>query len=438
MIKKFLKILILILMIVGIILGISITIKRQVPELSRKNAEVSIINRIQTKAAEATECYTYGRSLNINGKISNVSKDNFESAKLVITNGSDYEKEYTLDYSFDGSDLVFTSTKELNKGIIIDELENSEYYILLRLKLNNSVDAKYYSFFSSSNSNDIEYYTVTKDGTNKKANIEFVEKTYNNNEYSLLRISFEETSLPDDVYDIVIDAGHGGKDKGENAGSVTEADVALEYANSLKTKLENEGYKVKLTRDENNSDSYTYTNMYDSNGRISVACKSKAKLMISFHINQGSSSLSGLEVYCPSNCNLDFASSMASKIVMNSNINYSNNNSYKKCDGVYVWNFTNTVIKEFESTANKKGYEPYPITTSTPYLYTIREVGGIALGAYVDGRNTDYSKNEYYDSNQGIECYQIELGYIKTDLSIITSEVEDYTSAISETIAENY
>ena len=50
------------------------------------------------------------------------------------------------------------------------------------------------------------------------------------------------------------------------------------------------------------------TNMYDSNGRISIACKSKAKLMISFHVNNDAlPNLTGFEIYCPCKSNLDFA-----------------------------------------------------------------------------------------------------------------------------------
>ena len=69
----------------------------------------------------------------------NINKDNFESVKLVITNGNDYEKEYNLGYSFEESYLQFTSNEEINNGVVIDELTDSEYYILLRLKLNNSI-----------------------------------------------------------------------------------------------------------------------------------------------------------------------------------------------------------------------------------------------------------------------------------------------------------
>ena len=90
---------------------------------------------------------------------------------------------------------------------------------------------------------------------------------------------------------IVIDAGHGGKDSGEKSGNITEAGITLNYAEKIKAKLEEEGYKVFLTRNDENTDYYNYTNMYDQDGRITTACRSKAKLMVSFHINQGNNSL---------------------------------------------------------------------------------------------------------------------------------------------------
>ncbi len=438
MLNKVFKSVVLILMIIGIFLGISITVKKEIPERERRELEAKILNKIQSKSVGVTKFYTYGRAFNINGKISNIRKDNFEGVKLVITDGLEYEKIYNVNYSFEENDLVFSSDVEMNSGIIIDELEASEYYILLRLKLNNSAEPKYYSFANLSECDNIDYFTITDNGVNKKAKIQFLEKNYNNIKYSILKMSLENEQLPENVYDIVIDAGHGGKDTGERSGAITEADIALEYSKTLKTYLEEKGYKVKLTRDDNNSEFYTDTNMYDSNGRITEACKSKAKLMISFHINNGVKGLNGLEIYCPPKSNLDFAKEMSNKIKEYSNINYSNNNSFKKSDGVYIRNFTKSIINDFKNTANKKGYDPYNITTDTPYLYTIREVGGIATGAYVDGRNTIYSKNEYYNLNQGIECYQIELGYIKNDLNIITEEKENYIRGIVEAIQNNF
>lgn len=438
MMKKFFRLVVLGMAIVGIVLGILITIKKSVPNISQKEVEEKIFSMIQTKTAEATNFYTYGRAFNIKGKITNISKDNFESVKLIITDGKQYEKECTLKFEFEDKNLNFVSNNEMNSGIILDDLETGEYYVLLRLKLNNSNEPRYYSFSNSLNGEKINYYTITKDNENRMAEIDFYNKTFKNNEYNVLTIKISEGKIPSEVYDIVIDAGHGGSDKGENAGNITEADVTLEYAMLLKTSLEEKGYKVALTRDDDNSETYTYTNMYDTDGRITEACRTKSKLMISFHVNQGNNGLKGFEIYCPGNSNLDFAKEMANKIKEYSSIEFSNNNSFKKADGVYVRNFTKSVIKEFENTAKKKGYEPYNITTNTPYLYTIREVGGIATGAYVDGRNTSYNANQYYNSNQGIECYQIELGYIKNDLNIITTEKVNYIRAITEAICNNF
>ena len=60
----------------------------------------------------------------------------------------------------------------------------------------------------------------------------------------------------------------------------------------------------------------------------------------------------------------------------------------------------------------------------------------MATNAYVDGRNKSYSANRYYQSNHGIECYQIEMGYIKNDLEILKAQMEQYVTAISEAVVE--
>ena len=438
MLKKVFKLGCLILIIIGVVYGVKLTIKRQMPDTTKREAEEKIFSMIQTKTANITSFYTYGKAFNLKGEIKGISKDNFESVKLLITDGIEYEKEYELKYELNDSILTFLSSNEINSGLIIDNLTGEEYYVLLRIKLNNSIEPKYYSFSNNSELKDIDYYTVTKDGKNKKVEITFTKKEFKENEYNFLKLALKEEKLPEDVYDIVIDAGHGGIDKGEIKDGITEADVTLDYAKLLKTKLEEKGYKVFLTRDDENTAYYNHTNMYDQDGRIGLACKTKAKLMISFHINQGNNSLSGLEIYSPCNSNLEFAKQVATKINEKSTIEFSNNTSFREFDGVYVRNFTKAEIKAFAKTAEDKGYEPYPITVETPYLYTIRETGGLATNAYVDGRNTAYSANEYYDSNQGLECYQIELGYIKNDLGVITNEKENYIEAITEAICNNY
>ena len=439
MLKNLFKIIVIILMIIGIVLGIMISIKRHTLGIGNNSIEKNIYQKVQSKPAEIVNYYTYGKAFNIKGKLTNVSKDNFESIKLIITDGMDYERTYDLNYQFEDNSILFESNTEINSGIKLDELGSNEYYILIRLKLNNSYEAKYYSFSNQTKYQNIDYYTFTKEGeSSRKASIIFDSVEYDNNTYSFLKIKMEDVALPDDVYDIVIDAGHGGSDKGENAGANNEADIVLDYAKALKNKLESLGYKVKLTRDDSNSSSYNYVNMYDSNGRIPTACRSKAKLMISFHIVNGNKSLTGFEINTASNVNYDFAKALANNINEKTNFNYSNNNSFKVADGVYTRTLSKTEISSMAATAKKKGYEPYDIAEGTTYLYTIREVGGIATRAYVDGRNTAYSKNEFYDYNQGIECYEVDLGYIKTDVNTILENKDSIIDVIGDTIKNNY
>ncbi len=436
MFKKLLTFFMLIFIIIGLAVGIYFSVFSA--DGTQEEAKIdAIFGSIQTKTVEVSEFFTYGKCFNFSGKLAGIAKDNFESAKLYLTDGNGFEKSYSLDGKIEEGNLMLSTTTQINTGLILDDLATGEYIVLVRLKMNNSINPKFYSLSNDSEYGDIEYFTITKEDINRKIKINFKNKTYNDQEYAYLSLDVTEEHKPEDIFDIVLDAGHGGKDTGEKIGSDTEADIALSYAKLLKERLQAQGLQVKLTRDDENTNTYTSTNMYDENGRITSACRSKAKYMLSFHINNGNKGLKGLEIYAPCKSDLTFAQSIANKIVTYTNLEYSNNHSFKKGEGVYVRNFTKSVIDEYTNTAHKKGYEPYNITLDTPYLYTIREVGGIATNAYVDGRNTSYAANSYYRSNQGIECYQIEMGYLKNDLEIIKNEMDQVVTAISEAILEN-
>ena len=441
MVKKVLRILIIVAIVVGIVYGVSISSKKNI-NISASEAENRVYDMIQTRPAELINFYTYGKSFGFTGKLSNVSKDNFENAKLLITDGKDFNLELNMDIEFNENDMTF-SLKEINNTLILDDLDYSRYYILVRIKLNNSVDPRYYSFSNTTKDENIDYYTVRAVGDNekesKKGNVYFVENKYKGKDYHLMYLQMEKADIPDEVYDIVIDAGHGGKDQGEIRGRYVESNIALKYVKAMKDALDGTGYKIYMTRDDSNTDSFTKSNMYDSDGRITRACKTKAKLMISFHVNNDQlPNLSGFEIYCPCKSNLDFAEKMANNIKQSSSINYSNNNACKVKDGVYVRNYSKDNIRDASAAAKRKGYEPYPLTLNTPFLYTIREVGGVATYAYADGRNKDYARNAYFDSNHGIECYQIELGYIKNDMEILENEIDAYVNAIAEAVKASW
>ncbi|MBP3597697.1 MAG: N-acetylmuramoyl-L-alanine amidase [Clostridia bacterium] len=422
-----------VLILIGIILGISKAFKniKNKKDESIKN----IFSKVQIKQAEVVKLFTYGTSLNLKCKISGINKDNYESSRIIISDGLGFEKEYKLTTDFDENELILTSNY-INDGIKLEELKEGKYYIMIRLKLNNSNNHKYYLIKNSSEHENLEYYTITQKEKNKKINLEQIEYEYNKKHYSYLKLNIENTKLPENIYDIVIDAGHGGDDKGCTNAGVTEADITLDYANSLKSKLEENGLKVKLTRTNSNTESYKEKATYDTNGRITVACESKAKYMISLHVNNGNKKFSGVEIYAPSKVKLNFAQNLVKTIVDKTTMEYSNVGKYEVADGVYIKNFSNQEIQTYANIAKTNGYENYNLNTETSLLYTIREVGGIATNAFVDGRNKKYNANKYYKSNQGIECYQLELGYIKNDLSKIQNEKEQYIEAISEAIIQ--
>lgn len=93
------------------------------------------------------------------------------------------------------------------------------------------------------------------------------------------------------IKEVVIDAGHGGKDPGAlgNSGS-QEKKVVLDIAKRLKRILSRQGIKVTMTRDTDE--------FISLKKRTEIASQSKADLFISIHANASTSrSAHGVEVY---------------------------------------------------------------------------------------------------------------------------------------------
>ena len=101
---------------------------------------------------------------------------------------------------------------------------------------------------------------------------------------------------------IVIDAGHGGRDGGSVGKNGTiEKEINLEYAISLRDKLASAGYKVVMTR---NNDDGLYSEIAknkkvsDMNARMKIIKKANPSLVVSIHMNSFSdSSVRGANTY---------------------------------------------------------------------------------------------------------------------------------------------
>ena len=398
--------------------------------------------------ASVTEYYTYGTVFHLSGTFTDDNVDTLTGISLILQE-ADAEPAaesdattYELEYETTLTTVTFTISDAINEGVDLESISDGAYVLLLQLTYSNK-ETEYLTLEDGTSESDITYYTVTKDDTNQKISIGFSMDT-GNEELSYLSFVVAESELPENVYDIVIDAGHGGSDTGALSvdSQYNEADLVLEYALDLKEELEDLGYKVAITRDgtESDEEDTAYT-MYDSDGRVNVACATQAKMCICLHMNSNSEAgmaTSGLQIYCTNRGNTEFAELLADSIVANAGTSYSDMTTYQVANGVYCRPYSSSDVTEANEAAASAGYDPYDLDTTTDYYYMIRELGGIATGAYVDGRNTTHGANAYVNSNQGVECFLVELGFITDNVDITnmlnneSGNITGITSAIAE------
>ena len=384
-----------------------------------------IANRIpklvtEEEVVNLDELTIYGTHLNLHG-----SSVNDENLDLVLYNGE------FLDYDINISDNFFDLSEYINRGIDLEKIPVGTYYAFLRSSTKDDKDRDVYRYYIIKNNTDYketEYYTFSN--TNNKILI-------GTDDYYETMMFTVSKNTDKEIYDIVIDPGHGGMDSGANRNGKKESDYTMKVALNLKKKMEEKGITVKLTREENQLSSNETLPDYGTHGRAVINHEVHAKYLFSIHLNSNSASyVHGLEIYTPADINYDFAKNMASNIVSMANTTYSTNKINKVSDGIYTRTFTEgditSSLKEYE----EKNINPYEITTKSNYYYMIRETGGIMTGAYVDDRNAPKKiGNPYYNSNVGSEAYLLELAYLTNynDLDNIDRNLDNYTDAIVET-----
>jgi len=373
--------------------------------------------------ASINELYIYGKHLNLSGTLDIDAEISKIELVLLDTN----QVEYNLNFEQNSEYILFNASQLKNKGINLDELKHGQYIVYLKVTdINNNT--KNYKLTNKTPYDETEYFTLRNE---EKFNYILIKE----DRYDTLNISVG-SSNEKNIYDIVIDAGHGGIDSGACYKGLCETDFTLTLSKKLKEKLESYGLKVKLTRDDTIPTNVRFET-YGKDGRIDRAMTSKAKYLFSFHLNSGLYTRTGTEIYTTNNIDYTLASSIVDNIVKNTNTNYSNNPIFKVANGVYTRTFQNYEINDVIKEANTEGYEPYPITTDTTYYYIIRETGGFMTGAYTDGREDDY--NMHYNTNVGIESYIMEIGYItnSNDTNDISNNMDSYINAIAEAIINN-
>ena len=375
---------------------------------------------LEDKIINVDSLTIYGTHLNMHGEL--VNENNLD---IVLYDGE--FKNYEINRDIKGFDL----SEYINGGINLEEIPIGTYYLYLRSSYKDDKDNDAYKYYGLNNVTDYKettYYTFSNVGN--KIVIDSDE------EYNTIRFTVSENT-DNEIYDIVIDPGHGGMDGGACKGSYCETNYTMNASLSLKEKLEAAGVKVKLTHEEGQLTKNEVLSDYGVHGRAVINHEVHAKYLISIHLNSsGSSTVHGLEVYAPVNADYAFAKTLVNNILTEANTNYSNNRINQVFDGVYSRTFSEYDVKSSLEEYASKNMESYDITTKSNYYYMLRETGGIMTGAYVDNRNEPkIMANPYYNSNVGSEAYLCELGYLTnaTDLDNLNNNLDKYVTAIANT-----
>ncbi|GEM_PF-487160 len=114
-------------------------------------------------------------------------------------------------------------------------------------------------------------------------------------------------------FTVIIDAGHGGQDPGQVVNGRKEKELSLGYAQALREELEQRGFKVAMTRDDDEFLTLKH--------RAELTGNHKQALFISLHFNASeAASASGMEIFIPGTAHQhaeeseDFASSLNSEL----------------------------------------------------------------------------------------------------------------------------
>ena len=383
-------------------------VNKEIPKL---NVEEEVIN--------IDKIFIYGNHFNLHGNLIND-----ENLELVLYNGE------FLSFKINDTSDGFNLNDNVNEGILLDDIPVGKYFMFLRSTNDDEKrdgTYKYYVLKNNSEYKETSFYTFSNIGNKIVIS--------SDDDYATLMMTVNKNN-DDNIFDVVIDPGHGGMDSGASKNGYKETDFTMRAALSLKDKMEAYGVKVKLTREKEQLTLNETLPNYGLHGRAVIPHEVNAKYIFSLHLNSSNySSANGLEIYTAQNINYDFAKKLVKNITENAKTNISKNPVNRVFDGVYTRTFTesdiNSSIKEYK----QKKMEPYDLTTKSNYYYMIRETGGIVTGAYVDNRNESIGENPYYNSNVGCETYLIELGYItnKNDVENINNNLDKYTNAIANT-----
>ena len=133
----------------------------------------------------------------------------------------------------------------------------------------------------------------------------------------LMLVVEKAAKLPNGYYDVFIDVGHGGLDKGAVSGDLYEAEWNLIDAAYLRDLLTEAGLTVTMSREDGNitGGPEAEDNPYVKDARVDRAYRSNACYLISNHLNADSEEQAeeaGYQIFCSVRASLDWAREISS------------------------------------------------------------------------------------------------------------------------------
>ena len=275
--KKILTVIITMLISILVVLIAFVMYKVVNNNKSKKGVE-NILSQTETNNAIITEYIVYGTHLSLKGEIE-LEFASIKNINLVMCGTDGKEQKSKLDYKEENGKIKFQTSDILNQGIDLEKVPINNWIMLIEVKGNK--ETKYYSLQNDTEYGEIVYYTITKNGKNNKIDINFDTFDTDVKKLAYMKLDVKNAHLPKNVYDIVIDPGHGGSDTGAKYGGYEEADLTIEYAKKIKKELEKLGLKIKITRDgTEDKENFGTQTVYDEKGRVNIVRRCKSKVCI--------------------------------------------------------------------------------------------------------------------------------------------------------------
>ncbi|MDO4732513.1 MAG: N-acetylmuramoyl-L-alanine amidase [Bacillota bacterium] len=247
----------------------------------------------------------------------------------------------------EGPDFLWQEEEGINRGLLLWQIPPGEYSLRCGEDLLSVEEGLFLP----------EGYTITRNSRN-------LHWQFYRDAAGFLALRLEEVEqLPKDVYDILIDPGHGGIDPGASGNGLVEAEQNLMAAQYLAECFREMGLKVALSRHDAEipGASWEEDNPYAEGARVDQVYRKHAKYLLSSHLNAGGGS--GFQLYSSLYTDSSWAAAVQAELLASG------------------WHGDENGLGWVEAALYKRGSEKRSLIPRD-YYFIIRETGGYALSPY--------------------------------------------------------